>query len=118
MRVDTTVVETNIHYPTDSSLLGDGVRVLKRLMKKVTEIAGETGSSFRDRRRSVQRRLIEIGRATRAKGVGAMERANPTSAVKTVTPVFSARVWASFHYLGDVSSAIGNLRVNRCNRIC
>jgi IS5 family transposase len=24
MRVDTTVVETNIHYPTDSSLLGDG----------------------------------------------------------------------------------------------
>ncbi len=30
MRVDTTVVETNIHYPTDSSLLGDGVRVLTR----------------------------------------------------------------------------------------
>jgi IS5 family transposase len=28
MRVDTTAVETNIHYPTDSSLLGDGVRVL------------------------------------------------------------------------------------------
>ncbi len=27
MRVDTTVVETDIHYPTDSSLLGDGVRV-------------------------------------------------------------------------------------------
>ena len=28
MRVDTTVVETNIHYATDSSLLGDEVRVL------------------------------------------------------------------------------------------
>jgi len=28
MRLDTTVVETNIHYPTDSNLLGDGVRVL------------------------------------------------------------------------------------------
>jgi IS5 family transposase len=27
MRVDTTVVETNIHYPTDSTLLRDGVRV-------------------------------------------------------------------------------------------
>ena len=36
MRVDTTVCETNIHYPTDSSLLGDGDRVLTRLMKKVT----------------------------------------------------------------------------------
>jgi hypothetical protein len=39
MRVDTTVVETNIHYPTDSSLLGDGVRVLTRTMKKITKIA-------------------------------------------------------------------------------
>jgi len=36
MRVDTTVTETNIHYPTDSSLLGDGVRVLIRTMKKIT----------------------------------------------------------------------------------
>ena len=36
MRVDTTVVETNIHYPTDSSLLGDGVRVLTRTMRKIT----------------------------------------------------------------------------------
>src|SRR4029077_20979854 len=33
MRVDTRVVETNVHYPTDSSLLGDGVRVLIRTMK-------------------------------------------------------------------------------------
>src|SRR5213083_2860721 len=40
MRVDTTVVETNIHHPTDSTLLGDGVRVLIRTMKKITEIAG------------------------------------------------------------------------------
>ena len=36
MRVDTTVVETNIHYPTDSTLLGDGVRVLTRTMKRIT----------------------------------------------------------------------------------
>ena len=36
MRVDTTVVETDIHYPTDASLLGDGVRVLTRAMKRIT----------------------------------------------------------------------------------
>jgi hypothetical protein len=29
---------TNIHYPTDSSLLGDGVRVLTRTMKRIVEI--------------------------------------------------------------------------------
>ena len=74
MRVDTTVVETNIHYPTDSSLLGDGVRVLTRLMKRVTQIAGDTGTSLRDRTRSVQRRLIEIGRAARGKGTAATEK--------------------------------------------
>jgi len=44
MRVDTTVVETNIHYPTDSTLLGDGVRVLTRTMKKITKIVGAIGT--------------------------------------------------------------------------
>jgi IS5 family transposase len=74
MRLDTTVVETNIHYPTDSSLLGDGVRVLTRLMRKTTEIAGQVGTKLRDRKRSVQHRLIEIGRASRSKGEKGQER--------------------------------------------
>ena len=43
MRVDTTVVETDIHYPTDSTLLGDGVRVLTRAMKKIGELIGAVG---------------------------------------------------------------------------
>src|SRR5215467_13656729 len=68
MRVDTTVVETNIHYPTDSSLLGDGVRVLTRTMKKITEIASKVGAKLRDRSRSVKLRVLDIARAARAKG--------------------------------------------------
>jgi transposase, IS5 family len=68
MRVDTTVVETDIHYPTDSTLLGDGVRVLTRTMKKITTIIGAVGTKLRDRSRSVKFRLLEIGRITRAKG--------------------------------------------------
>ena len=67
MRVDTTVVETNIHYPTDSSLLGDGVRVLTRLMKQVTAITGPAGTTLRDRTRSVKLRVLAIGRASRNK---------------------------------------------------
>jgi IS5 family transposase len=67
MRVDTTVVETNIHYPTDSSLLGDGVRVLIRTMKKITGIAGAAGAKLRDRSRSVKLRVLEIARAARSK---------------------------------------------------
>jgi IS5 family transposase len=77
MRVDTTVVEANIHYPTDSSLLGDGDRVLTRLMKKVTAIAGEVGSKLRNSMRSVQRRVAEIARASRAKGDKGKERIKP-----------------------------------------
>ncbi len=68
MRVDTTVVETNIHYPTDSSLLGDGVRVLTRTMKKVAAIAGTVGATLRDRSRSVKHRVLEIARIARSKG--------------------------------------------------
>jgi IS5 family transposase len=67
MRVDTTVVETNIHYPTDSSLLGDGVRVLIRTMKKITKIAGDAGTKLRDRSRSVKLRVLDIARAARSK---------------------------------------------------
>jgi IS5 family transposase len=68
MRVDTTVVEANIHHPTDSTLLGDGVRVLIRTMKKITAIAGVVGTKLRDRSRSVKLRLFEIARIARAKG--------------------------------------------------
>lgn len=67
LRVDTTVVETNIHYPTDSTLLSDGVRVLTRVMKKVTEVAGQVGAQLRDRTRSVKHRILEIARASRDK---------------------------------------------------
>jgi IS5 family transposase len=68
MRVDTTVVETDIHHPTDSTLLGDGVRVLTRAMRKITKIVGAAGTKLRDRSRSVKFRLLEIGRVARAKG--------------------------------------------------
>ena len=74
LRVDTTVVETNIHYPTDSSLLGDGVRVLTRVMKRVTEVAGEVGTKLRDRSRSVKLRAVEIARVSRSKSEQGQQR--------------------------------------------
>jgi IS5 family transposase len=53
MRIDTTVLESNIHYPTDSSLLGDGVRVLTCSMHKTTQLVGASGTKLRDQSRSV-----------------------------------------------------------------
>lgn len=74
LRLDTTVVETDIHYPTDSSLLGDGVRVLTRVMKRITEIAGRAGTRLRDRTRAVSYRVREIARASRSRVAQGQER--------------------------------------------
>jgi transposase, IS5 family len=65
MRVDTTVVETNVHYPTDSTLMGDAVRVLTRVMRRVDQTAADIGVKFRDRTRSVKRSILEIAYAAR-----------------------------------------------------
>jgi len=59
-RIDTTVVETNVHYPTDSTLLQDGVRALTRTMHQGCAALGEPPSRIRNRLRSVARRCIAI----------------------------------------------------------
>lgn len=57
VRSDCTVVETNIHEPSDSSLLWDCVRVLVRLMTQAKETFG---ISFNSRRRRAKRRAVGI----------------------------------------------------------
>src|ERR1044071_433750 len=59
-RIDTTVVETNVHYPTDSTLLQDGVRALTRTMRHGCAALGMPSSRIRNRLRSVARRCIAI----------------------------------------------------------
>jgi IS5 family transposase len=61
LRIDTTVVETNIHYPTDATLLADSVRVLTRSLQRL-------GQRVRQRARSVARRVFEIAQRSRTAG--------------------------------------------------
>ena len=72
VRGDTFVVETNIHYPTESSLIGDG---LQKVVGLAAELATENGvAGWRQHEHLLKkaRRLVrEIGRAARAKGRGA-----------------------------------------------
>ena len=65
-RVDTTVVETDVHYPTDSALLRDGVRVLTRTMQRASAALGDPRGAVRNRMRSVGRRVLIIGRQARS----------------------------------------------------
>ena len=61
VRIDCTVVETNIHAPTDSHLLFDTVRVLTRLLYAANEACGSSkGIGFKDHCRRAKRRMIGI----------------------------------------------------------
>jgi IS5 family transposase len=65
-RIDTTVVETNVHYPTDSTLLQDGVRVLTRTMQRASTALGDQPGRIRNRLRSVTRAVLTIGYQARS----------------------------------------------------
>jgi IS5 family transposase len=62
LRTDTTVVETDIHYPSDSTLLADGVRVLSRLVGRAKGLLGGGPAAwFRDRTRGAAKLARRIG---------------------------------------------------------
>jgi len=63
LRVDATVVESNIHHPTDSELLWDCVRVLTRLLGRARDLLGPQVVVFNDRTRRAKRRRREINSA-------------------------------------------------------
>ena len=66
VRTDCTVVESNIHNPSDSELLWDGVRVLTRLQQQARKILGPDQVSFSNRTRRAKRRRKEISYAKTA----------------------------------------------------
>ena len=105
-RQDTTVCETNVHYPTDSSLLGDGVRVLQRVVARAQEIVPALGRA-RDRWRSVRRRMLDIARSTRSRGDAARKQREMSyrKLLRTVRPVVTTA--------RQVADKLGEGRVTR-----
>jgi IS5 family transposase len=106
LRVDTTLVETNIHHPTDGSLLADGVRVLSRLLRRAKEQVGEaagvsdrTFTSHGSSARKWLRVIYGLARRVRAarKDPGAPKRRREKEGNKT----------ASASSVSSSSSAVG-----------
>jgi transposase, IS5 family len=64
LRVDTTVTETDIHHPTDNTLLWDVVRVLTRLIGRLGKVLPKGIDNFSNRTRCARRRMQEIQRMT------------------------------------------------------
>jgi len=87
VRVDTTVVEADIHYPTDVDLLADGVRVVTRTIRQIEQAGGETGGKFRNVGRSVKKRLLALGKGLKQDDDEKKQatRASVTAEVLTIT---------------------------------
>jgi len=106
LRVDTTVVETNIHYPTDSSLLGDGARVLTRLMKRVEAAVGGLAQGVGDRMRTVRKKVVAIAISSRRKGPeGEQQRRQHYEKLLTVTRQVVNQAKRVTQQVGELSRA-------------
>jgi IS5 family transposase len=105
-RQDTTVCETNVHYPTDSSLLQDGVRVLQRLAGQAAAVVPALGQ-MRDRAKAVRNRVLEIARAARSRGEQSKQRRESSyrALLRIVRPVVTG--------VGRIAGKLGDKRVTR-----
>jgi IS5 family transposase len=130
LRVDSTVVETNIAHPTDSGLLRDGVRVLGRLARKAkrcvltladeatTVAANGTKEMFRDRTRSAKRLARKIDEASRRRTKEAKEGSK--EAYRRLVEVASASLKQAQRQreaLGVVGTAAAEVLRNELSKI-
>lgn len=60
LRVDTTVIESDIHHPNDAGLLHDGIKAITKKVKKIKESGAAKRVKFQDRTRSVKKNVLNI----------------------------------------------------------
>jgi transposase, IS5 family len=65
VRIDSTVVEADVKYPTDAGLASHGVRVLAREGRKLSKLLEEKKARVRDRSRAMGVKLRAISRTIR-----------------------------------------------------
>ena len=65
LRVDTTVVQAPIDYPTDIGLLADSARVVTRTVRQLQAAGVAVRTAFRSRARTIKRSLAAVGRSLR-----------------------------------------------------
>ncbi len=73
LRIDTTVTEANIHYPTDTGLLADGVKVITRTVGKLKKLAEGVGKGFRNHTRKVKKMCLALNKVLKNR----VNRSNP-----------------------------------------
>lgn len=106
-RLDTTAVETNIHWPSDSSLLGDCYRTLARLVEQMRSLDGDLVDGRRLQERKVKRLVQKIGRRSRGKtaNLEARREALKPLYAQLIMLVYKLDMWCE----DIVRDSVGNL---------
>jgi IS5 family transposase len=77
LRIDTTVVESDIHYPTDTGLLNDGIRVITRVVTRLKKLVPGIGSRFVKHTRKAKKlylRLVKVMKGRTGKDAKALKK--------------------------------------------
>jgi IS5 family transposase len=104
LRVDSTVAEADIRYPTDAGLAADAVRVLDRSARRVRAAVPAVSGRVRDRSRAVGKRLWALGRTLRRR------TGEAKAAVRRLTEEAAAQVRAS---VGEAKRVLAQARRSR-----
>ena len=105
LRVDTTVVESDIQHPTDATLLQDGVRVITRIVQKIRKVASHATQGFQDRTGEVKERILSIAKLLRRRTAQSWEDLNAiTQEVTSVTEAVCAQATQVIEKVKDKST--------------
>ena len=77
LRIDTTVVESDIHYPTDTGLLNDGIRVVTRVVTRLKKLVPGIGNRFVKHTRKAKKlylRLVKVMKGRTGKDAKAVKK--------------------------------------------
>jgi transposase, IS5 family len=105
VRADTTVVEADVGYPTDSGLLAKAVDAIARTVVRIKTLGGSTRTRVRDRRRSAGRRARSIASKLRLRGQ--QQRDEAQAAVRRITGELADIAQAA---MGEATAVLRNAR--------
>jgi IS5 family transposase len=114
LRIDTTVVESDIHHPTDTGLLTDGIRVITRVVSKLKKVAPGIGSRFVKHTRKAKKvylGLMKVMKGRTGRDDSALEKARDKLVKIAGEVIVDGRaVQAELELLQEKSPLVNRLR--------
>ena len=96
LRTDTTVVQANMHYPTDARLLWDSIRVLTRLMIRSRKLLPQADFGFANRTKRSKKLCYKIT-MVKGRNAGKKRRKLYRQLIQVANEVFEMASWCFYH---------------------